>query len=143
MSKLIFLGGTCGGNNWRQDFISNLVKSGVKEDQIFNPVVPEWNDAAQVAEENAKANCSHMIYFISDPKEEGNPVSAYSLLEAAMGLYDKPETTVVIFDHDAVANNKHIAKVFKQSEKILKKRFPNANIFGSLAEAVAFLAPGF
>jgi len=35
----VFLGGTCGDNDWRTGFINDLVKSGVDKNKLFNPVV--------------------------------------------------------------------------------------------------------
>ncbi len=135
---LIFLGGTCGGNNWRGPFIEILAERGIPAEKIFNPVVPEWNDAAQAAEEKAKAEASHHIYYIADPQQEGNPISAYSILEAAMALYDKPDTAVVVFDVTGMSG--HPLKAMDQARKVLRKRHPEANIFDSAAEALIWLA---
>ena len=134
MGVKLFLGGTCGNNNWRADFIQHLVDNGVPRDMIFDPVVKDWNEAAQKAEEEAKVTAEHMLFFISDPKQEGINISEYSLVEATMGLYDKPETTVVVFDGDAFTNP-HVKKAMTQAEKVLRKRFPSALIFSDFNEA--------
>lgn len=130
----LFLGGTVGNNTWRDKFIADLVEQGVPSDVIFNPVVSDWNEAAQAAEEQAKAEAQYMMFYISDPKQEGLNMSAYSMVEATMALYDKPETAVVAFDKDSF--NGHPLKAMNQTEKVLKRRFPNANILGSLTESV-------
>lgn len=48
------------------------------------------NDA-QKLEDDAKAESAYMLFYISNPGTEGgNQVSAYSLVEAVIGLYDNP-----------------------------------------------------
>lgn len=133
-NKLIFLGGTCGNNNWRNDFTSELVKRGVPPEAIFNPVVPNWTPEDQAKEEEAKSRATSMIFYIADPKQEGINVSAYSLVEATMALYDSPKSTVVVFDTEGQTG--HVLKALKQSEKVLRKRFPNAAIYGTEEEAL-------
>lgn len=135
-SPKLFLGGTCGNNNWRKGFIKSLIDKGVKPELIFNPVVKDWNEQAMIAEEKAKQVCEFLLYYISDPQQEGINISAYSMVEATMGLYDKPKTTVVVFDKRPFTN--HVLKAIKQAENVLKKRFPDALIFASPEEAINF-----
>ena len=138
MKKLVFLGGTCANNNWRDGLIDELVTRGVARESLFNPVVANWNEEAQRNEENAKANASHFVFYLADPKQQGNPLSYYSAVEATMALYDHPETTVVVFDNDGVEGQ--FLKASKQAEKVLRKRHPNAVILGSRQEAIDWLA---
>lgn len=148
MSKnlLVFLGGTCGGNNWRLDVIDQLVGLGVPSDALFNPVVANWDDAAAAAEERAKKEASHQVYYLADPQEPGNRLSAYSMVEATMALYDRPEDTVVVVDLDSfvlpdVENKRnHAWKASNQTLQRLRERFPGAYIFGSQAELVNWVA---
>jgi len=137
-TKLVFLGGTCGKNNWRKPLIDKLVSRGVSADCLFNPVVDDWNEAAREAEERAKENASHMLFYIANPYLEGSTLSAYSMVEATMSLYDSMgfdtlPSTIVVFDSTDIEG--HSLKAFNQVEKVLRKRFPNAMIFGSLEEA--------
>lgn len=136
--KLIFLGGTVGKNNWREPFIERLVASGVSRDSIFNPVVKDWNEAARESEEKAKKEASHFLFYIANPYLEGSTLSAYSMVEATMALYDSPDTTVVVFDPTDIEG--HSLKAFLQTEKVLRKRFPTAKIFGNTDEALNWLA---
>jgi hypothetical protein len=129
MKQLVFLGGTAANNGWRDTLIANLVSRGVSSSCLFNPVVPDWNQEAQKREEEAKATASLMVFYVSDPKQEGNPLSAYSMVEATMALYDKPETSVVVFNTDGMSG--HPLKAMNQCLKVLKSRFPQANIFSS------------
>ncbi|SRR6266496_2161524 len=86
MKKLVFLGGTSGNNNWRDHFISILVSKGITKEVLFNPVVKDWNEKAQAREEKVKKEATHLIFYIADPKQEGNPLSTYSMVEATMAL---------------------------------------------------------
>jgi hypothetical protein len=136
-AKLVFLGGTAGGNSWRDVLIEALTARGVDPQCLFNPVVADWNPEAQAREEDAKAKASQLVYYVADPQQEGNPLSAYSMVEATMALYDNPENTVVVFDPDGMSG--HPLKAMKQALKVLKTRFPEANIFGSRDEIVDWL----
>lgn len=138
--KEVFLGGTCGGNNWREGFIAKLVACGVPASALFNPVVKDWNAEAQAREEKSKAEADILVFYIADPKTPGISISAYSLVEATMALYDKAARAYVIFD--AAGMDGHAAKVMKQTQNVLKTRFPQGNIF-SVDEAVEVIANKF
>ena len=133
----VFLGGTCANANWRPSFINELVKAGVSASTIFNPIVPDWTPECQAAEDVAKATAKYNLFYLCDPKQEGNPVSVYSLVEAVMGLYDQPSNTVVVFDN--AGYNGQALKSLAKSEQDMRKRFPNGLIFGSRDEALKFL----
>lgn len=135
-NKLVFLGGTVGNNPWRKGFITSLVEKGIDRDCLFDPVVADWNAQAQAREEAAKAAATHMVFYLASPMQEGNPLSAYSMVEAAMALYDMPKTTVVVFDNTGIEGQ--FLKAVKQCERVLRKRFPEATILGSLEEALAW-----
>lgn len=136
MSTSIFLGGTVANANWRPSFIADLVAAGVSEDSLYNPVVPDWTPECQAAEDQAKSQARYNLFYICDPKQEGNPVSIYSLVEATMGLYDQPSTIVVVFDNTGYSG--HALKSLTKSEKDLRKRFPTASIFSTREEAVNY-----
>ncbi len=138
MKKLVFLGGTAANNDWREGFIEALVSRGVSAEALFNPVVVDWNEEAQRREETAKAEASHLVFYIADPKQEGNPLSAYSMVEATMALYDRPERTVVVFDTDGMSG--HPLRAMNQTRRVLKERFPNTVILGSHEEVVEWLS---
>ncbi len=138
MSKLVFLGGTCANNNWRDSLIEELFNRGVPRECLFNPVVAHWDAAAQENEERAKASASHRLFYLADPKQQGNPLSYYSAVEATMALYDHPDTTVVVFDNEGIEGQ--YLKASNQAEKVLRKRHPNAVILGSRQEAILWLA---
>ncbi len=141
LNKMVFLGGTCGNNNWRDGFTEKLIAGGVSKESIFNPVVKDWNAKAQEAEELAKKEASYLLFYIANPKLEGISVSAYSLVEATMALYDKAAQTVVVFDFEGIEG--HSLKSVKQSMNVLRVRFPSADIFGTIDEAADYLVSEF
>lgn len=137
-TKPVFLGGTCGHNPWREALIAQLVERGVPADCLFNPVTANWNEETQRLEDRIKSNASFMLYYLGDPLQDDNRVSYYSLLEATMGLYDDPGRTVVVLD--ATGMPKHAEKATQKAYADLKLRFPDAAIFGTLPDAVEWLA---
>lgn len=138
MNKLVFLGGTAANNDWRKALVNALVSRGVPPYIFFNPVIKDWNEEAQRREEAAKVEASHLVFYIGDPKQEGNPLSAYSMVEATMALYDKPDRTVVVFETEGMSG--HPLKAMNQTLKVLNARFPEANIFGTRREVIDWLA---
>ena len=138
MEKLLFLGGTAGHNKWRDTLTDTLISRGVSAGVIFNPVVADWNEEAQAREEAAKASASHLLFYIANPMQEGNPLSTYSMVEATMALYDKPDRTVVVFDSAGIEG--HFLKALNQAKNVLKTRFPAARIYDSVDTATDMLA---
>lgn len=138
MGKLLFLGGTSANNKWRDGFTDALISRGVPAGAIFNPVVADWNEEAQANEEHAKANASHLLFYIGSPMQEGNPLSTYSMVEATMALYDKNDRTVVVFDPAGIEG--HFLKALHQTRKVLQSRFPGARIYDSADAAIDALA---
>lgn len=55
-----------------------------------------------------------------------------------MALYDRPKDTVIIFDSEGI-DSKNNLKSYKQSEKVLRTRFPKANIFSDKKDAIKWL----
>lgn len=143
MSTIVFLGGTCGDNHWREDIvIPALVDRGVDPARLFNPVVERWDEEAQQREDSVKQVAAYQLYVIASPDPsapEVANVSAYSLVEATMGLYDAPERTVILMDTTGMA--KHTAKALLKSVADWRQRFPGAPIFVEYAALVEWLAP--
>lgn len=136
MKNQVFLGGTCGKNQWRESFTKELLKRGVAADAIFNPVVADWNEEAQKKEDAAKSESAYMLFYIANPYTEGNQVSAYSLVEAVMGLYEDLHRTIVVIDPSDTVE--HVSKALTKSGVDLKMKFP-MNILNRDA-ALSFLA---
>src|SRR2546423_14768504 len=98
---MIFLGGTVGANNWRTEIvIPSLIERGVPAEILFNPVVEHWDKQAQEREDDAKRVADCLLYVLASPDPHGHTsnVSAYSLVEATMHLYDALDRTVVVLD---------------------------------------------
>jgi hypothetical protein len=139
--KLLFLGGTCGGSQWREELMNKLLARGVPPESFFNPVRRDWNDEARRQEEDAKAKASHLLFYLTSPVEEGNPISSFSMVEATMALYDRPLQTVVAFDTRGVSG--HFLRSMTQAFKLLKERFPKGNIFETSEEVTNWLTSQF
>lgn len=135
--KLVFLGGTVGKNPWRVVTLEQLANRGIDLAQLFNPVVQDWNKEAQEREEDAKKNATHMLFYIGSPMLDDGSLSSYSMIEATMSLYDRPRSTVVVFDHTGISG--HQLKAMQQAERVLVARFPKANILPSLVDAIDWL----
>lgn len=139
MSCLVFLGGTAGNNHWREErVIPELLARGISEKALFNPIVSDWNEEAQAKEDEVKRTADYMLFVISNPLTPGNEVSAYSLVEAVMALYDDPNRTVVALDTTGMSP--HVTRAMVKAFKDLRRRFPGAPIFDSLDEAINWLA---
>lgn len=132
-SPIIFLGGTCGNNNWRPGLIKEvegiLPPGDPATYTLFNPVVADWNAEVQAREEEMKAKADLHVYYLASPKlESPTDVSAYSLVEASMALYDHTANTLVVFDNSEITG--HSLKAMNQALKVLSKRFPE-QVLGS------------
>lgn len=137
-TRLLFLGGTAANNKWRDGLTDALISRGVSASAIFNPVVADWNEEARIREEDAKARASHLLFYIASPMQEGNPLSAYSMVEATMALYDKSDRTVVVFDSTGIDG--HFLKALNQTKNVVKSRFPQARIYDNADAAIDALA---
>jgi hypothetical protein len=139
--KQVFLGGTCGSNNWREEIvIPALLKRGIPPETLFNPVVEHWTDEARRKEDEVKATADYMLYVIASPDPTGSTanVSAYSLVELVMSLYDSPERTVALFDTTGMP--KHTTKGINKTVQNLRQRFPHAAIFTDYDALIEWLA---
>ncbi len=140
-TKQVFLGGTCGKNTWRETIvIPGLIERGVGIGQMFNPVVKDWNEQAQAREDHAKRTMEYMLYVIASPEPNSGTanVSAYSLVEVLMALYDAPDRTVALFDTSGLEN--HTAKVIRKAVQDIRARFPQAPIFAEYDGLMDWLA---
>lgn len=139
--RLIFLGGTAGKNPWRKPFIQQLVARGVPRELLFDPVVADWDEAAQRREEEVKRNALLLVFYLADPREPGIPVSAFSLVEAAIAVCREPKRTLVVFDLEGVDG--HARKVYEQTEGQLRSQDPSVPIFRDIAPALDWIAAHF
>lgn len=108
--KKVFLGGTCNQSEWRATLIPDL------NIDYFDPVVPEWNEAAYQKELHERATCDYCLYVIT-AKMKG----VYSIAEVIDDSNKRPEKTIFCFsDHDGTfdpAVEKSLIAVGKMVEK--------------------------
>lgn len=136
---MIFLGGTVGVNDWRKErAIPLLEQIGVPREAIFDPVVEDWDEAAQANEDRVKREATVLLYYIASPSTGASDVSAYSLVEAVMALYDDPARTVVVFD--TAGMSPHVTKAINKAEFDLLARFQHLPIFGILEQGLRHAA---
>jgi len=129
-NAVVFLGGTVGTNNWRDDLITAVTARGVNPAQLFNPVVDDWNDEAQRREDEIKTTARYVLFYIALPGTAGNEVSIYSLVELVLALMDDRDTgrdrTVAAFNTEGMSP--HVAKHINKAVHDLRARFPHAAI---------------
>ena len=70
----IFLGGTCAGSIWRDQFIEQLGGYAI---EYFNPVVKDWTPECQAIEEDEKNNKCNVHLYVLTPEMQG----VYSIAE--------------------------------------------------------------
>lgn len=137
MQARIFLGGTIGTNTWRVDVIPELTRRGIPRDALYDPPVADWTEEDQAREDTVKRQAAYQLYVIAHPGGSADAVSAYSLVEAVMGLYDHPDRTIVAFDTSEMTG--HVAKTMRKIGKDLRERFPTAPIFDDRSAAIDWL----
>ena len=134
----VFLGGTIGTNTWREEVIPELTRRGIPREALYDPIVDDWTEEVQAREDAIKRQCAYQLYVIAHPGGSSDAVSAHSLVEAVMGLYDRPGQTVVAFDTSGMTG--HVLKAIHKIIKDLHERFPTAPIFENLSAAIDWLA---
>ena len=100
--RIIFLGGTCNDDPWREEFIDNWnklkktndFKDLINDIELFNPVVDDWNEVA-AARENEVKNNTFVNLFVITPRMTG----VYSIAEAVECCH-KPGTKTIFVTYD-------------------------------------------
>lgn len=139
----VFLGGTCGDNAWRERFIEAWTRKGLSAALLFDPVVEHWDRTAQEREERMKREAEWLLFYIARPYGDSGLLSAYSMVEATMALFDNPMRTVVLFDASGYKTEGREVEArasLLQSERVLRTRFPHHRIMHSLDGVVEFLS---
>ena len=88
-TKKIFLGGTCGKSNWRDDLIPLL------DIEYFNPIVDDWDEAAQAEELKQRKDCDYCLYVITKDME-----GVYSIAEVVDDSNKQPNKTIFCYLED-------------------------------------------
>ncbi|MDM8544740.1 nucleoside 2-deoxyribosyltransferase domain-containing protein [Desulfococcaceae bacterium HSG7] len=128
MNGKVFLGGTCNGSRWRDEFVKFL-KVG-----WFNPVVDQWTEADYLRELEERKNCSVCLYALT-PKMKG----VYSVAELVDDSNKKPDKTVfLIIEKD---NGKNFDDIMKKSLNALCKmvKANGVMVFSDMKECAEFI----
>lgn len=86
--RKVFLGGTCNESTWRERIIPYFVNENVS---YFNPVVDNWDEAAQKREIQERQTCDIVLYGIT-PKMIG----VYSIAEVVDDSNKRPHKTILV-----------------------------------------------
>lgn len=124
-NKLAFLGGTCNGSQWREALIPLL------KIDYFNPVVPNWDEAADKKEKEMRVSADFVLYTIT-PKMTG----VYSIAEAVEDSNKRPATTVFVYleEDEGVKFDTHQMKALKNTAKLIAA---NGGVVASSLQEVA------
>lgn len=116
----IFLGGTCNGSKWRE-YVMPLLEE--NDCDYFNPVVDDWNEAAQKKEIEEREKCDFCLYTIT-PRMKG----VYSIAEVVEDSIKRPHKTILcIKKSDTDENNQwidfegHEIKALEQVAKLVER----------------------
>lgn len=85
---VVFLGGTCNDDPWRDVVEANLKHLGVP---YFNPVVKDWNELAQKREEEIKKKPDTIQMFVITSKMTG----VFSIAEVVHSAHTNPRKTIL------------------------------------------------
>ena len=102
----VFLGGTCAGDNWRDELIPLL------KIDYFNPVVDNWTEDAQRREREQRILSDYILYVIR------TTASAYSIAEAVEDAVKRSTKTIVCVL--PFPNAQQDQKVYEHEKKALK-----------------------
>jgi hypothetical protein len=127
-SRKVFLGGTCGDSNWRDELIDLI------EIDYFNPVVEDWDEKAKQEELKQRKECSDILYVIT-PDMEG----VYSIAEAVDDSNKRPDRT--IFCYLEKSNDKEFTKAQKSSLDSVSAMIEGngAKVFDNLKDIAGYL----
>lgn len=85
----LFLGGTVGKSQWREEIIPFLEKENL---EYFNPVVKDWNQSAQEKEYEVKKSLNTVEAYVITKDMQG----VFSIAEAVDASNKKPEKTIFL-----------------------------------------------
>jgi hypothetical protein len=85
----VFLGGTCNNTTWRDELIPLLEENNI---DYFNPVVKDWNQAAQDEEQWQKeVECDVHLYVITIEM-----AGVFSIAEIIDSAHEEHKTTIMV-----------------------------------------------
>ena len=86
-NPVVFLGGTCNDDMWRDVVMDGLAERNVP---YFNPVVDDWNEEAQKKEDEIKNKPDTIQLFVITSKMTG----VFSIAEVVAAAYTDDQRTV-------------------------------------------------
>ena len=124
----VFLGGTCNGSKWREQIKPLLTIN------YFDPVVPDWNEAAAQLELEKRETCDYCLYVIT-PKLTG----FYSIAEVIDDSNKRPQKTIlcILEEDEGVTFLPHQLRSFKAIKNMVINN--GGRVFNSLLDAANFL----
>lgn len=87
-NPVVFLGGTCNDDPWREEVMKILDEYKVP---YFNPVVKDWNQEAQRREEMIKKSVGTIQLYVITSRMTG----VFSIAEVVASVYEDPDRTVL------------------------------------------------
>jgi len=126
----LFLGGTVGKSNWRDDLIPFLEHEKL---QYFNPVVDDWNDEAISKEYEVKSSPNTVEVYVITKDMKG----VFSIAEAVDASNKKPDKTIFMIDRKGF--DQHQLKSLDATKELIQKN--GASIADSLHD-VALIFKG-
>jgi len=126
----LFLGGTVGESNWREDLIPLLEHENL---EYFNPIVDDWNDSAREKEYQVKNSSNTVEVYVITKDMKG----VFSIAEAVDASNKKPEKTIFMIDR--IGFDEHQLKSLDATLDLIQKN--GASIANSLFD-VALIFKG-
>lgn len=110
--KKVFLGGTCNESTWREKLIPML------NIDFFNPVVKDWNAAAQKEELKQRRECDFCLYTIT-PQMTG----VYAIAEVVDDSNKQPDKTIlcILEEFDGERFNEGQMRSLRQVAQLVHK----------------------
>lgn len=126
----VFMGGSC-DSNWRDKFVPMLDPNKVS---AFNPIVDDWDEAAQANEDWHKINDDFCMYVLT-PEMNG----IYSIFEVADDSNKRPDKTIfcVLPEENGKTFSIGLQLNFQKIKKDLIRN--GARVFESLEDIATFL----
>jgi|GEM_PF-6642346 len=143
----IFLGGTCGGSDWRDDFTRamhyNIAESDtkiMKSALTLDPRVSDWTQGVVNAEGEAKDKATGLVFYLGDPEDPSSRASMYSGAEAMLYSLTRPLDTAVILDITSPWSTRHDDRQRMNLAKLIYDNSPETTIAWSTNDATRWAA---
>lgn len=126
--KKVFLGGTCNGSAWRDDFIKYL------RINYFRPDSDHWTPEMMEDERQQRAECDFCLYVIT-PKMTG----VYAIAEVVDDSNKRPAKTIFsyLLSDEEIKFSDDQLKSLEQTGRMVKEN--GAKFFKTLSEVSDYL----